>query len=67
MFQKKSEELEKIADEIYAFTIEVHHNGMSEAEMSPLVKEKVLSYHLTKRKTLALVLILKKRAGDLTE
>lgn len=61
---KKSEELEKIAVEIYDYTNSLKQKGMNDEEMKPLVKEKIFSYNLTKRKIVQLLLVLRKMAGE---
>lgn len=64
---KKSDEIENIAKEIYDYTNSLKQKGMNDEEMKPLVMQKVLSYGLTKRKTVQLLLTLRKFAGDETQ
>jgi len=64
---KKSEELEKIAVEIYDYTNSLKMSGMSDDQMRPLVLDMIKSYHLPKRKIVQILMILKKMAGDVSE
>jgi len=64
---KKSEELEKIAVEIYGYTNSLKMSGMSDDQMRPLVLDMIKSYHLPKRKIVQILMILKKMAGDVSE
>ena len=64
---KKSEELEKIAVEIYDYTNLLKISGMSDDQMRPLVLDMIKSYHLPKRKIVQILMILKKMAGDVSE
>ena len=63
----KSEELEKIAVEIYDYTNSLEISGMSDDQMRQLVLDMIKSYHLPKRKIVQILMILKKMAGDVSE